>query len=708
MLKNLKITTKILLLVLFITLGTLLTISVVSYTQLLDTSTFLSSVNANLGLTSSSRSKQALLGQSEQYMKRIGQLQAESTNKDLMSIRVKINEMSEYLTALYANDGNFEGRELPLPDKTEMGVASSKYMLAPGVEMTEALHDELLLVSNAEYAFAPVLENDPMLDNVYLGTESGISYRYSRSNSYNPDYDPRARGWYTAAKAAPDGAVWLDTYLDSYGSVCITCAQAFFDREGDFVGVVAMDITLQKMVEEILDIKIGSTGYTFILDRNLQFIAHPLYGDSGEKTGLEELFSGNVASLLSTVANSDAGFIHNVLDGVESYMAFATLQETGWKICITTEVGEIIEPADRTKADIDEDTRVAQDTIQNTLSSAISRYVLLFAAIGLAVIVLAFAISGSISRPILRLVSFTREVGGGNLEAKAPVLTNDEVGELARSFNAMTDDLQEHIRQLTSVTADKERIETELNVATQIQKSMLPSIFPAFEDRSEFRVYATMDPAKEVGGDFYDFFMVDDRHLAIVMADVSGKGVPAALFMVIGKTLIKDHTVPGVCLTDVFHEVNNTLCESNSEGLFITAFEGVLDLVTGEFTYVNAGHEHPFIYRPGEGFTEQKIRAGFVLAGMEDMNFRGGSFQLRPGDKLFQYTDGVTEATDGENRLYGMERLTAVLNSHGEEDAYHILPAVKDDIDAFVGEAPQFDDITMLCLEYLRPMEETE
>ena len=246
-------------------------------------------------------------------------------------------------------------------------------------------------------------------------------------------------------------------------------------------------------------------------------------------------------------------------------------------------------------------------------------------------------------------------------------------------------------------SAEKHRIESELNVATQIQTSMLPINFP---QREEVELYASMSPAREVGGDFYDFFMVDDRHLAIVMADVSGKGVPAALFMVIGKTLIKDHSNPGRDLGEVFSRVNNLLCESNSEGLFITAFEGVLDLVTGEFNYVNAGHEMPMISRGGAAFEAHKIRPGFVLAGMEDIRYRAGSLTLEPGDKLFQYTDGVTEATNASNELYGMQRLTSVLSANAKLSAQELLPAVRADIDRFVGDAPQFDDITMLCLEY--------
>lgn len=252
---------------------------------------------------------------------------------------------------------------------------------------------------------------------------------------------------------------------------------------------------------------------------------------------------------------------------------------------------------------------------------------------------------------------------------------------------------------------ERQRISTELDVATRIQADMLPCIFPAFPERPEFDIYATMNPAKEVGGDFYDFFMVDETHLAIVIADVSGKGVPAALFMVIGKTLINDHTKPDVDLGKVFTEVNELLCQSNNEGLFITAFEGVLDLVTGEFCFVNAGHEMPFIAKSGNAYEPYKLRPGFVLAGMEGMKYQSGCIQLSPGDKIFQYTDGVTEATNTANELYGMERLTNILVQNTAKSPAELLPVVKADIDAFVGEAPQFDDFTMLCVTFVKAMD---
>ena len=343
-------------------------------------------------------------------------------------------------------------------------------------------------------------------------------------------------------------------------------------------------------------------------------------------------------------------------------------------------------------------------------SFLINMLLISFAIIGITIILYIFFVRKMVTKPVGKLTAFTQEITKtGTFENQhIDIKTGDEIESLSQSFNFMLAELENYIANLSRVTAEKERIGAELDIAKHIQASMLPCIFPAFPERKEFDIYATMEPAKEVGGDFYDFFMVDDTHLAIVMADVSGKGVPAALFMVIGKTLIKDHTTPGRDLGKVFTEVNQLLCESNSEELFITAFEGVLDLVTGEFVYVNAGHEMPFICKAGGDFEPYKIRAGFVLAGMEGMKYRAGSMTLEPGDKIFQYTDGVTEATNLKNELYGMNRLGAILNKVKGGTPNDILPAIKKDIDEFVGDADQFDDITMLCLEYKARMENNE
>ena len=277
---------------------------------------------------------------------------------------------------------------------------------------------------------------------------------------------------------------------------------------------------------------------------------------------------------------------------------------------------------------------------------------------------------------------------------------NTEVGELARSYIAMVKDLEKYVENLQAVTAEKERINAELTLASNIQAHMLPCIFPAFPDHDEFDIFASMTPAKEVGGDFYDLFMIDNTHLAVVIADVSGKGVPAALFMVIAKTLIKNYAQNGLPASEVFTIVNKRLCEGNDADLFVTAWMGILDITDGTMTYVNAGHNPPMLLLGDKGFQYLKSPAGFVLAGLDITQYKENTLKIEPGDRLFLYTDGITEATSAAQELYGEDRLSAYLNGHTKDTPENVLHGLKADIDAFVGEAEQFDDMTMLMLDF--------
>ncbi|MCL2054815.1 MAG: SpoIIE family protein phosphatase [Oscillospiraceae bacterium] len=279
------------------------------------------------------------------------------------------------------------------------------------------------------------------------------------------------------------------------------------------------------------------------------------------------------------------------------------------------------------------------------------------------------------------------------------IKTNDEIEILGDSIEKMTKDMITYIENLTAVTAEKERIGAELTVATQIQASMLPCIFPPFPQYESFEIFASMQPAKEVGGDFYDFFLVDENTLAFVMADVSGKGVPAALFMVISKTLIKNNAQRGLPPKQVFEMVNNMLCENNETSMFVTAFMGYLDINSGKLTFVNAGHDAPLIRRDGK-FDWLETEYALMLAGMDDTEYTEGEVMLKPGDELFLYTDGVTEAMDVDDNLFGNDRLLESVNKYRSDVLEDFTSEVKRDIAEFAGEAPQSDDITMLILKY--------
>ncbi len=315
------------------------------------------------------------------------------------------------------------------------------------------------------------------------------------------------------------------------------------------------------------------------------------------------------------------------------------------------------------------------------------------------VLIIVWLVSALLSKPLRKLAYGVSQLGLGNLDVSIDVATKDELGLLAGTFNKMTVDLKESIAQNERVLAENERIATELDVATKIQASMLPCIFPAFPEREDFDIYASMLPAKEVGGDFYDFFLIDDNTLAVVMADVSGKGVPAALFMVIAKTLIKNNAQLGKSPSEVFETVNRLLCENNEAGMFVTAFMGYLDITSGKFTFVNAGHNPPLISSKGT-FDWLKAKRSFILAGMDGMSYKQNEVVLKPGDELFLYTDGVTEAMNPENKLFTEARLLEIISAKGGGDLKELLCAVKLGIDEFAAGAEQADDITMLSLRY--------
>ena len=318
-----------------------------------------------------------------------------------------------------------------------------------------------------------------------------------------------------------------------------------------------------------------------------------------------------------------------------------------------------------------------------------------------------------ISRPIEKLAKIAGSYYAGHStdeqrsrllnECEVYAKDSTEVGELARSYMSMVLDLGKYVDNLQNVMAEKERINAELKLASDIQAHMLPCIFPPFPEHSEFELYALMHPAKEVGGDFYDFFMIGEDRLALVVADVSGKGVPAALFMVITKTLIKNYTQMGMEPAEVFTTVNHLLCDGNDAGLFVTAWMGVLDINSGRLCYVNAGHNPPLLKRADGEFEYLRERGGFVMAGMDGIKYRQSCLTVSPEDRLFLYTDGVTETTDTHERLFGEERLRAFLNGHDSCDTESMLKELCVQLRDFADGAAQFDDITMLLLDFKGP-----
>lgn len=494
--------------------------------------------------------------------------------------------------------------------------------------------------------------------------------------------------------------VYANEMDDHYKSNAMNIAQtaaSMMDAEkiGTYLETMQKDDDYNKMLDTLFKIKesndvlylyvqkVAAEGCTYIMDADDEETACPL----GQTDPLAE---------------QNFQYLDKLDQGLP---AFITDTEYGWLVTagapIINQQGDVVALA---LADVSMDDVMADR--QNFL--ILVCVVLSIATIGI-IAILIFLIEKSVVSPInamshaaSRFVDNDKngmQLMGESAISKLKIHTGDEIEKLYKSIKTMEEDIYTYIANITAVTAEKERIGAELQVAAHIQASMLPSIFPPFPDRTEFDIYATMAPAKEVGGDFYDMFMIDSDHLAIVIADVSGKGVPAALFMVIAKTLIKNQAQAGLSPAEVFTSVNAQLCINNDAGMFVTAWMGVLEISTGKLTFVNAGHNPPLLKKADGGFEYKKSPAGFVLAGMEGMQYRQNELKLESGEILYLYTDGVTEAVDPENRLYGEERLKNVLDNHNDLSLDALLVCIKQDIDAFAKEAPQFDDITMLVIK---------
>ena len=405
----------------------------------------------------------------------------------------------------------------------------------------------------------------------------------------------------------------------------------------------------------------------------------------GDRSGIEDYFSDGVRTAWQTGIPYNGYMIHETDYGSTITAVYPIVYEGGTIAFVAVE-----SPMRTLQSDVN-------SYIFTVLIIVCIISVILFVLTALILVNLLIRPIKTISHEAAYFVDNKNEIS----ENLKKIKNHDEIQVLAESVLKMEIGINEYISNLTKVTAEKERIGAELNVAAKIQADMLPRIFPAFPERKEFDLYASMNPAKEVGGDFYDFFMIDDDHIGLVIADVSGKGVPASLFMVIAKTLIKNRALLGGSPSEVLSYANDQLGEGNEAELFVTVWFAIIEISTGKGIAANAGHEHPALRKKDGAFEMIKYRHSPAVATMPGINFKEHEFKLDPGDSLYVYTDGVTEATRSDNVLFGTDRMIASLNKDPEADPKTMLETVRDDIDEFVGDAHQFDDITMLGFKYM-------
>ena len=420
---------------------------------------------------------------------------------------------------------------------------------------------------------------------------------------------------------------------------------------------------------------------------------------------LRESENTELAEFIRNALNQNTEIQTVNIDGTDYYVTGAPIEAVGWVLVSAVSKELTDQPAVLMEERFD---GIQSDALASFNKGIYSSRRMIIVLLIIAVILgtgAALILAKRIVTPVETMTKRVASLGGENLQFKMePVYqTGDEIEVLAESFADLSAKTLQYVDQVKKVTAEKERIGAELSMATAIQASQLPRLFPAFPNRSEFDLYASMTPAKEVGGDFYDFFMIDDDHIGIVMADVSGKGVPAALFMMVARVLIKSHLQNGETVSEALANVNEQLCEGNEAEFFVTVWLAVIEISTGKGTAANAGHEHPALRRADGSYQLVTYRHSPAVAVMEGIPFREHEFELYPGDSFFVYTDGVTEAANADRELFGNDRLLAALNRKPDAEPEEVLRNVMEGISGFVAGAEQFDDITMLSFKYKGP-----
>ncbi len=695
-----------------LTVTTLVVVAVVLFVTLFGLrSTFIKS-SEKAGKDAEVISSETVKRQIEDSLLQSATSKADLADKALKQFRTSVQTVADTVTKMYENPDEYQQRGVDLPEKKNDGKLAVQLLYSKKtVKSSESVKKELGLIANAQDTLYVENKNDPNMVSNYIASKSGImiqadyisAKKFDENGNIMP-YEADTRPWYVGASKTKK-PFFTSLSRDAHTSgVGIMCGVPFFKGK-EFMGVAGAGMYLNELQKAVLDTKVGKDGYACMIDGEGKVIfssggGETFTDDLDKVTDLRENDQKDLAELVTKAVKGEKGVTVLSLDGEMSYVAYAPLKTVGWTFFTIIPEKEVEAPTTSLLNSLEN----SKDRTVEESNSQIRFVFIILAAIFIILNFLAIVFSKKAGKILVKevvvLTQKVENIKGDNLDFEWNGKSDDEIQVLAESFGSLTERMKQYITEITEITAKEQRIASELSLATNIQASMVPTNFDDYKGFEAFGLYANMTPAKEVGGDFYDFFLTDADHIALVMADVSGKGVPAALFMSKAMTAIKTRTLMGGSPAAILADVNNQMCEGNEAELFVTVWLAIIDLKTGKGMAANAGHEHPALRHKGGQFELIKYRHSPAVATMEDMPFKEHEFEVEPGDTIYVYTDGVTEATDASNQLFGEERLVDALNKDPDAKPDDLLKNVVRSINEFVADAPQFDDLTMMAFTY--------
>jgi len=703
--KKASIGKKVSTLTLRVSLVAVIAVGIVAIAGLLLLRTNTATINATLGEAAAEDSRQALEARMIDNLIMSAEHSAALIDSIMYTYELTTKMIASSASDIVQNPDKYTPTPVAPPDPANGGRPSAQLIWGESVDI-DAVMDDVTMMGNISDVILGVADKGTEVA-YFIGSEQGYFIMVDHYAHEQPAFsDPRQRPWYIQT-VENNALTWTDVYrLVRTEEFSIACAMPYYDAQGNIAGVAATSQNLIFMVDEALSntgYSAGETQYSFIVNEQGQIVvSQNMETDVEGNVIWEDWLNSDNADLADAAQNmiarkSSAQRVQ--MDGTEYFIAYAPIETLPWSFVVAIEAEEVIAPALASEGRIITMMNEALRDIDLIIVTVVSAFLGVVACAVLLTGYMSRKFARALTQPVTTLQEGVRQIADGNLEHIIDLHTGDEIEELGRSVNRMALELKEYIANLQTVTAAKERIGAELHIASQIQSSMLPCTFPPFPDRDEFDIYASMIPAKEVGGDFYDFFFIDEDTLAVVIADVSDKGVHSALFMVIAKTLIKSKAQSGMSPKEVFETVNNLLCEGNEARMFVTAFLGYLHLPTGRFTYVNAGHNPPLAKQDGV-WDKIRTKSGFVLALAKNREYAQDEFLIRANDEIFLYTDGVTEAMNRTDQLFGEERLFEAVDRHDGAPLSRFAQSLKQEIDQFAEGVDQADDITVLVLRY--------
>nr|MBR2121986.1 SpoIIE family protein phosphatase [Lachnospiraceae bacterium] len=649
-----------------------------------------------------------------QSMDRTTRLEAYIADEMFHGLEDRVSMLGEYAGQLFADPDEYSRMPYAAPDPQRNGEVTAQLILADGVDgSARALSSRLGLIANMSdlmiSLFGASAETNSCFvalpDGAFLVVDDRSASKFGE-NGERISYDPRTRPWYQQAVEKGE-LIFTDVEIDAFtGDVGIVCAMPVYE-DGRLCAVVGSDLFLTSMQDNIQGSE-ENGGFQCVINQNGHVVFSPRTQGtlrvvaSQEAEDIRNSDNTELASLVLDAMKGQTDVRLIPLDGGSYYMIGVPMDTVGWTLISVFDTEMAAQPGRMLQESYRQTEEEAKAFYRDQAGRSRLTIIVLLAAAACLTLAGALVLGKRIVRPLNLITERIRNLKEGNLEFRMEdeFRTGDEIEILAESFAAISHKTVGYIDEVKRVTAEKERIGTELQMATRIQSAMLPHIFPAFPDRPEMDIYASMDPAKEVGGDFYDYFLIDEDHLCMVMADVSGKGVPAALFMMASKIIIQSSAMMGLSAGEILTRTNAAVCSNNAEEMFVTVWIGILELSTGKLTASNAGHEYPVLKKAGGEFEQIRDAHGFVIGGFEDMRYKEYELELEPGAKLFVYTDGVPEATNAAQEMFGSDRMIAALNQDADAEPVQLLKNVRKAVDEFVQDAEQFDDLTMMCLEY--------